>query len=128
MARTKKETDLTLSQINRIRATQSRSISSILSRVRRNALGTLKDKDGKLIEMTAGQIKSAELIKACVLPQQQATTFEDVTEPELTWEEQEQRYQQAIQQLPVQDLKIVLASMPSEERQALVDSLEETSQ
>ena len=49
-------------------------------------------------------------------------------EEELTMEEQEAQYQQALAQLPAHDVKLILQSMPVEERQALIDSMSETTQ
>ena len=115
-------------QIGRIRANLSRRTTQIAERLKKNAEGTLRNPEGELIEMTAGQINSAALILKHVLPGQQATTFQDVTEPEQSKEQIEREYQQAIANLPVTDLKEVLRAMPKDERQALIDSMSETSQ
>ena len=124
----RKIAELSNLQIGRIRSNLSRKATQIGERLQKNAMGTLMDNDKNPLEMSASQIKSAELVLKHVLPGQQATTFQDVTEPEISMQEQEQRYQQAIAQLPVSDLKTVLANMPKAERQALIDSMEETSQ
>ena len=124
----KKIPELSNLQIGRIRANLSRKTTQIGNRLQLNAAGELKDKDGNLIEMTSSQLKSAELVLKHVLPGQQATTFNDVTEPEKSMADVEREYQEVIAQLPVHDLRQVLASMPIEERQALIDSMEETSQ
>jgi len=120
MARAKKDTDLTLDQIGRLRSTAARRLSGILVRVSKNADGTLTDNDGNPVEMTAGQLKAAEIIKSCVLPQQQATTFQDVTEPEKTREDIEGNVQQ--------ELMKALKMIPKEQRQALIDSVDQVKQ
>ena len=43
-------------------------------------------------------------------------------------EEQEAQYHAALAQLPAHDVKHILQSMPAEERQALIDSMGETTQ
>ena len=115
MARKRNVEDLTLDQISCIRATQGKRLTGILTRLSKNAEGTLTDNDGNKIEMTAGQIKSAQIIKDCVLPQQQATTFEDVTEPEETREDIDGDVQA--------ELMKALKEIQPEERQALIDSI-----
>ena len=124
----RKIAELSNLQIGRIRSNLSRKATQIGERLQKNAMGTLTDNDKNPLEMSASQIKSAELVLKHVLPGQQATTFQDVTEPELSMQEQEQRYHQAIAQLPVSDLKMVLSGMTKEEKQALIDSTDETSQ
>ena len=120
MARSKAESSLTVSQIGRIRATQAKKLSGILTRVSRHAAGTLTDNKGNPIEMTASQLKAAEIIKSCVLPQQQATTFQDVTEPEKTREDIEGNVQQ--------ELMKALREIPKDQRQALIDSVDQVKQ
>ena len=115
-------------QVGRIRANLSRKATQISNRLQLNAIGKLTDHEGKPCEMSSSALKSAELVLKNILPGQASTTFEDVTEPELSVQEQEQRYQQALAQLPVTDLMQVLQTTPTEERQALIDSMEETTQ
>ena len=115
-------------EIGRIRSNLSRQNSKIGNRLQANALGTLTDKDGNPDEMTAGQLKAAEILLKNTLPGQTASTVLDVTPIEPTMQEIERQYQQAIADLPMTDLRQVLETMPEETRQALIDSIGETEQ
>jgi Mg/Co/Ni transporter MgtE len=120
--------ELSKLQIGRLRANLSRKNTQIGVRLQRNAMGTLTDENGDKAEMTAGQLKAAEILFKNTLPGQQSTEFNDVSEPEKTREQIESEYQQALESLPVSDLTEVLRNMPAEERQALIDSMRETTQ
>ena len=63
-----------------------------------------------------------------VAPKRKAIEQTIKHEEELTMEEQEAQYQQALAQLPAHDVKLILQSMPAAERQALIDSMSETTQ
>ena len=115
-------------EVSRIRSNLSRKATAIGERLQNNAVGILTDNDGNPIEMSASQIKSAELVLRHILPGQQATTFTDLTVIEKSKDQIEAEYQTALANLPLQDLTEVLKGIPQEERQALVDSLEETQQ
>ena len=128
MARKTKDEQLTLSQIGNIRATQAKRASQLLGRLGVYASGDA-DKDGKpKVTMDSNQVKAALGVIGHILPAQQSTVFQDISEPEQSIDQIEQEYRQAIQAMPVTDLMTVLEQMPAEERQALIDSLENTSQ
>jgi hypothetical protein len=119
---------LSNSEIGRIRSNLSRQNSKIGARLQACAMGTLTDKDGEHIQMSSSELKAADILFRNTLPGQVASTVEDVTPVEPTMKEMEQMYNEAIQAMPVNDLKQVLATMPAEQRQALIDSMDETSQ
>ncbi len=97
MARSKADSQLTLSQIGRIRASQSKKLTGILNRVARYAEGTLTDPQGNPIDMTAGQLKAAEIMKAVCLPQMTASTIEDITSEVKSKDQVEAEYKEAIE-------------------------------
>ena len=120
--------ELSKLQIGRLRANLSRSNTQIGNRLQKNSLGKLKDENGDPYQMSASELKSAELVFKNTLPGQQSTEFNDVSEPEKTREQIESEYQAALENLPVSDLTEVLRNMQPEQRQALIDSMGETTQ
>jgi len=120
MARKTKEERLTLDQIGNIRATQARRAGQLLRRLGTYANGDL-DKDGNPIAvMDSNQVKAALGLIGHILPAQQSTTFQDVTEPEKTREDIEGNVQQ--------ELMKALKMIPKEQRQALIDSVDQVKQ
>ena len=65
---------LTKSEVQNLRANIMRTATQLANRLSDNAMGKLDN------ELTAGQIKSAVALLGSVLPAQQATTFEDITD------------------------------------------------
>jgi hypothetical protein len=124
----RKIAELTNLEIGRLRANLSRKVSAIGNRLTDNALGTLTDNDKQPIEMTAGQLKAAEILIKNTLPAQAASTVLDLTPPEPRMEDLERDYLEAIASMPATDLKQVLDGMSKEERKALIQSCDETTQ
>lgn len=119
----RKLSELSKSQIGKIRANMARKATQISNRLSAFSLDT-----DETVKMSATQVNAAKVVLAHVLPSQATTEFSDVTEPEKTPEQMESEYQQALENLPVQDLTEVLRNMEPEARQALIDSMGETSQ
>lgn len=69
-----------------VRDRMQKKASGLVNRLIKNADGTLTDVSGVKVEMTSGQIKSAEIILARCVPTLQSSTIEDVT-PQRTGEE-----------------------------------------
>lgn len=84
---------LTKSEVQNLRANIMRSATQLANRLSDNALGKLDN------ELTAGQIKSAVALLGSVLPAQQATTFEDVTDNSRTAEDMAEELQAMRKQL-----------------------------
>ena len=67
-------------QKDNLRAKLTKSAANIADRVQKNANGTLTDKEGNPIEMTAGQLKSAEMILSRCVSTLTSSQIEDITE------------------------------------------------
>ena len=120
MARKTKAEQLTLDQISNIRATQAKRAAQLLRRLGEYAGGELdKDMNPKVV-MDSNQVKAALGLIGHILPSQQSTTFQDVTEPEKTREDIEGNVQN--------ELMKALKLIPKEERQALIDSVDQVKQ
>ena len=114
----RKTKQLSRHDISRIRANISRRASVIGDRLARSAEGTLTDNDGNPIEMTASQLKSAEIILKHTLPAQAQTEVTDVTDNPMTREEMEAQgkklRQQIIESLTAEEISQVMKVIPVE--------------
>jgi len=122
MARQTKATRLTKETIAQIRSTHARRATNLLSRLGRFAEGD------EAIEMSAQQVKAAQVVISNVLPAMQSTQIEDITENTVDKAAIESAYQEAMQALRMQltpaDITQVLGTMDAETRQALIDSID----
>ena len=111
---------LTKTQIGTIRHGIAREAGKVAARLKAHALGQTP--------MSNSEIKAASIVLGHVLPAQASTQWEDVTEPARSKDAVEAEYMEALGQLAGSDLRLALQQIPKDERQALIDSLGETSQ
>ena len=126
---------LTLDQIGQLRNKQARQVPMLFRRLREFALdeGYYKPEqvftaDGEPVldeyghpvfkqrKMTDGQIKAAQITINAVLPAQQTTTINDISNPVLKREEIEAMYRDALTRLKATDIRAVLMALPDGER------------
>lgn len=121
MARQTKLEQLTKSQIQQIRNTASKRVAGLLARLGKCAAGD----EGS--QMTANQIKAASLVINSVLPAQQSTQVEDITENRQTKADVERAYNEALEalkaKLTTDDIAQSIKAMPDEQRIKLLQSI-----
>lgn len=116
----RKQPELTNSTIKQIRANQARRVSAILTRVAKFAEGTLTDNEGNKVDLSAAELKAAQLIRDTVLPAQQASTIEDLTPEQPNQADMETRAKQARETL--------LAGIGREELKAMLEAMDSQTQ